>query len=50
MDVKRTPDERFKDLPDWPYEPRYAQTSDGLRMHFVDEGPPEGPVVVLAHG
>ncbi len=50
MDVKRTPDERFDALPDWPYEPRYTQTSDGLRVHFVDEGPAEGPPVVLAHG
>src|ERR1700749_4646113 len=54
IDVVRTPDERFADLPDWPYPPRYATLVDAdgtqLRLHFVDEGPPEGPVVLLMHG
>ncbi len=48
MDVLRTPDDRFADLPGWPYEPRYATTSDGLRMAYVDEG--SGPTVLLLHG
>ena len=48
MDVLRTPDSRFADLPDFPWEPRYAQTSDDLRMAYVDEG--SGPVVLLLHG
>jgi haloalkane dehalogenase len=48
MDVLRTPDERFTDLPGFPWEPRYADTSDGLRMAYVDEG--SGPVVLLLHG
>ncbi len=50
MDALRTPDERFEGLDAWPYEPRYVTVGDGLRMHYVDEGPPGGPVVVLAHG
>ncbi len=33
----------------WPYEPCYAQTADG-RLHYVDEGPRDGPVTVLLHG
>lgn len=45
----RTPDDRFAALPDWPYEPRYLDI-DGLRMHYVDEGPPDGPVFLLTHG
>ena len=45
----RTPDERFAHLPDFPYEPHYA-TVDGLRMHYVDEGPHDGEVVLLLHG
>lgn len=49
MEYLRTPDERFRDLPDWPYEPRYVQVG-GLRMHHVDEGPANGPVVLLMHG
>jgi haloalkane dehalogenase len=44
----RTPDERFADLPDFPYEPRYVELPDGLRMAYIDEG--EGPVVLLLHG
>ncbi len=48
MDVLRTPDERFTDLPGFPFAPRYAETSDGLRMAYVDEG--SGPVVLLLHG
>lgn len=49
MKYLRTPDERFRDLPDWPYEPRYVQVG-GMRMHHVDEGPADGPVVLLMHG
>ncbi len=40
MKVLRTPDERFARLPDFPYAPHYAQV-EGLRMHYVDEGPPD---------
>lgn len=47
MDVFRTPDERFADLPDFPFAPNYAEV-DGLRMHYVDEG--EGSPVVCFHG
>jgi len=50
MDVLRTPDERFTDLPGFPYETRYAQTSDGLRVGYLDEGPKDSPVVLLLHG
>ncbi|MEK9821754.1 MAG: alpha/beta fold hydrolase, partial [Gammaproteobacteria bacterium] len=45
----RTPDERFRNLPDFPYEPHYIEI-DGLRMHYVDEGLAEGAVVLLLHG
>lgn len=50
MDFLRTPDERFADLDGWPYQPRYVEVGDGLRMHYVDEGPSNGDVVLLAHG
>lgn len=49
MDVLRTPDERFAGLPDFDYEPRYAMV-DGLRMHYVEAGPADGPPVLLLHG
>jgi haloalkane dehalogenase len=47
MDVFRTPDERFADLPGYDFEPHYADV-DGLRMHYVDEG--SGAPVVCFHG
>jgi pimeloyl-ACP methyl ester carboxylesterase len=54
MDVLRTPDERFAGLPGWPYEPHYVDDLpgyEGLRMHYVDEGPPDAPVTfVCLHG
>lgn len=37
--VLRTPDERFADLPGWTHESCYFQRPDGLRLHYVDEGP-----------
>jgi haloalkane dehalogenase len=47
MDLFRTPDERFADLPGYDFEPRYTDV-DGLRMHYVDEG--TGSAVVCFHG
>ena len=40
-DALRTPDRNFVDLPGWPYAPRYLERPDGLRLHYVDEGPRE---------
>jgi haloalkane dehalogenase len=53
MDILRTPDERFAELPDFPYEPRFVDVpSDGepLRLAYVEDGPADGPVVLLLHG
>ena len=47
MDVFRTPDDRFADLPGYGFEPRYTDVG-GLRMHRVDEG--EGEPIVCFHG
>ncbi len=47
MEVFRTPDERFQGLPEFDFEPRYADV-DGLRLHFLDEG--DGDPVVCFHG
>jgi haloalkane dehalogenase len=49
MEVLRTPDERFEALPGFPFEPRYVEV-DGLRLHYVDEGPSEAPPVLMLHG
>lgn len=45
----RTPEERFVGLPGYSF-PANFRTVDGLRMHFVDEGPSDGPVLLLLHG
>lgn len=34
----------------WPYEPRFFTASDGIRIHYVDEGPRDGEPVVMLHG
>jgi haloalkane dehalogenase len=47
VDAYRTPDERFADLPGFPYQPHYRDV-DGLRLAHVDEG--EGDPVVFVHG
>ena len=47
--ILRTPDHHFENLPDYPFTPNYV-TIDGLRMHYVDEGPRDGAVVLLLHG
>ncbi|MEY2478164.1 MAG: haloalkane dehalogenase [Actinomycetota bacterium] len=50
MEILRTPDERFADLPGYPFEPNYVEIADGLRVHYVDEGPRDGEVVLMLHG
>jgi haloalkane dehalogenase len=54
MKILRTPDACFADLEGFPYAPRYTtiRTADGsdLRIHHVDEGPRDGPLVLCMHG
>ncbi len=54
MHILRTPDERFRDLPGYPFQPHFvsvaAHDCRPIRMHFVDEGPENGPVVLCLHG
>ena len=50
MNVLRTPEERFANLPGFPFEPQYADI-DSMRMHYVDEGPRDATATVLClHG
>jgi haloalkane dehalogenase len=48
MNVVRTPDERFRDLPGFDYAPRYSQVPPGLRMHYIDVG--QGDPILCVHG
>lgn len=54
MDIVRTPDDRFADLPDYPFAPHYAEIADGdggtLRVHYLDEGPATAAPILLLHG
>lgn len=54
MEIVRTPEERFTDLPDYPFEPNYVDVDDQdggtLRVHYLDEGPSDGAPILLMHG
>ncbi|HNL63109.1 MAG TPA: alpha/beta fold hydrolase, partial [Solirubrobacterales bacterium] len=47
MEIVRTPEERFAQVPDFPWEPVYREW-EGMRLAHVDEG--EGEPVLLVHG
>ncbi len=47
--VLRTPDSRFENLSGYDFEPNYAMVR-GYRIHYLDEGPADGEVVLLMHG
>ena len=52
METVRTPEDRFENLKDYPYEPRYVEVDPGdgtpLRVHYVDEG--QGEIILCLHG
>jgi len=49
IEFVRTPEERFENLPEYNFEPNYVEI-DGLRMHYLDEGPKDGQVILMLHG
>ena len=54
MEYVRTPEECFENLDGYPFSPNYLQIDDTeggtLRVHYLDEGPRDGAVVLLMHG
>lgn len=52
--ILRTPDECFANLPDFDFEPHYIDITDDrlgpLRMHYLDEGERDAPIVLMLHG
>jgi haloalkane dehalogenase len=54
MEILRTPDERFRNLPGYSFPPNYSDVEDGeghtVRMHYLDEGPKDGQVILAMHG
>jgi haloalkane dehalogenase len=54
MKILRTPDNRFENLPDYPFKPNYLNVPDyeggELRIHYVDGGPSKADPVLLMHG
>lgn len=49
MKTLRTPDARFENLPGYDFAANYVEI-EAMRMHYVDEGPKDGNVVLLLHG
>lgn len=45
----RTPEDRFENLPDYPFSPNYVDV-EGYRIHYVDAGPRDGDLILLMHG
>jgi haloalkane dehalogenase len=50
--ILRTPEERFENLKDYNFKSNYVflEGDDKLRMHYLDEGPKTGKLIVLMHG
>lgn len=54
MEILRTPDDRFSDLPGFSFAANYLEdlaAAPGCRVHYIDEGPPDAEVTWLClHG
>jgi haloalkane dehalogenase len=55
MEILRTPDDRFENLPDYPFKPHYLTINDrsegvGIRIHYIDEGDSASQTVLMLHG
>ena len=54
MKILRTPEECFINLKDYPFEPNYTviktECGNDMRIHHIDEGPKDGPIILCMHG
>jgi haloalkane dehalogenase len=50
VETLRTPAARFVGLPDYSFAEHHAEVGEGLRMHYVDEGPRDAAPVLMLHG
>ncbi|MBB6521495.1 haloalkane dehalogenase [Pseudoteredinibacter isoporae] len=54
METIRTPDAHFEGLAGYDFEPHYMTIDDGMggtiRMHYLDQGPRDGEVILCLHG
>jgi haloalkane dehalogenase len=50
MKILRTPEDRFANLPGYPFAPHYRQITPELRLHYIDEGPRDASPVLMLHG
>lgn len=54
MTILRTPDSHFEKLQGFEFQPHYREIDDDdfgpMRIHYLDEGPANGPIVLCLHG
>jgi len=50
MKILRTPEACFENLPDYDFSSHYVEIRDGLRLHYVDEGPRDARPIIMMHG
>ncbi len=54
MKVLRTPDKYFEKIKGYPFSPIYtdifAEDGTEIRIHHIDEGPKDGPILLAMHG
>jgi len=48
--IIRTPESRFENLEDYNFSSNYIDVEEGLRLHYLDEGNKDKPIVLLLHG
>jgi len=50
IEFKNTPESSFENITDYPFDSHYMTIADGMQVHYIDEGPRDGEVILLMHG